>query len=130
MGVLDFTILYYKFYTEKHEWVLSSNQDSQLNILRNQEGWVSETERIKKGWIWRSRLIMHKPGEASVSTRITVLDQVLAPRLKGSQVTCQTPWPSATTTFTRYLVLIAGFGRKMNSQLLISTRTGWNGEHG
>lgn len=48
MGVLDFTILYYKFYTEKHEWVLSSNQDSQLNILRNQEGWVSETGKDKE----------------------------------------------------------------------------------
>lgn len=129
MGGLDFTILYYKFYTEKHEWVLSSNQDSQLNILRNQEGWVSETGKDKER-VDLKKPLNYAPGEASVSTRITVLDQVLAPRLKGSQVTCQTPWPSATTTFTRYLVLIAGFGRKMNSQLLISTRTGWNGEHG
>lgn len=36
---------------------------------------------------------MQKPGEASVSSRIMVLDQVLAARLEGTQVTCQAPSP-------------------------------------
>jgi len=69
-------------------------------------------------------LITHKPGVASVSTRIMVPEWVLVPQLKGNQVTRQSPRPSAITTFTHYLVLKAGFGRKMESQLLVSTRMG------